>query len=465
MVVALADVNLHFEERMGPIDAGLWAIEQDPLMRSTMVCVSLVGGAPDRARLTETVDRATRLIPRLRQRVAPAPFAVSTPEFVDDENFDLDYHLRWLRAPGTRTLRDVFEFAAPFAMAGFDRDRPLWEFVVFDDLIDGQAAFVQKMHHSIIDGVGAVKMSLAVMDREPDAPPRPAIPSRPLNVRTAGQLAVSGVRDRVQSQLSAAGTMASTAARLVSSPTELARFARDIASLPGALRPTPTPLSPLMTERSHSLRFDGISANLSELKAAAGGAGCRVNDAFIAAVLGGFDRYHQAHGVAAAELRMTMPVNTRAESKVVEGGNHLAFARFPAPLNIREPRERMQAIRALVADRKSDASLGASAAALGVVGRYPARALVTLFGGLMRGGDIVTSNVPGSPTALYLGGAQILANYAFGPLSGHAVNVTLLSYCGEANLSVGMDPRAVPDQDVLVGCLRDGFDEVAGCQP
>lgn len=125
----------------------------------------------------------------------------------------------------------------------------------------------------------------------------------------------------------------------------------------------------------------------------------------------------------------------------------------------------MQHVHTLVANRREDASLGVSAAALGIVGRYPAKALVTLFGSLMRGGDIVTSNVPGSPTALYLGGAQILANFAFGPLSGHAVNVTLLSYCEEAHISVGLDPAAVPDQDVLLECLRAGFDEVIGCRP
>src|SRR5688500_5578093 len=109
----VAMATMRFEKRMSDQDALMWAIEKDPLLRSTITSVSLMSHAPDRDRFTATIDRATREIPRLRQRVMSAPFNLAPPQFAIDPNFDLNYHLRWMKAPGDGSLRAVLDYAAP----------------------------------------------------------------------------------------------------------------------------------------------------------------------------------------------------------------------------------------------------------------------------------------------------------------------------------------------------------------
>src|SRR5947207_10222197 len=172
--------EIRFDRRMSDADALMWAIEKDPLLRSTITAIAVLDRAPDRERFTERMERASRLIPRLRQRVVASPLVPSPPRWVVDPNFDLHYHLRWVKAPEPGTLRTLLDMASPIAMQGFDRARPLWEFTVVEGLADGQSALIQKLHHSITDGVGAIKIAMYLLDleREPTEDPGP-LPAAP----------------------------------------------------------------------------------------------------------------------------------------------------------------------------------------------------------------------------------------------------------------------------------------------
>ena len=179
-----------FEGRMSDTDALMWAVEKDPLLRSTITAIALLDQAPDHDRVLAKIDRGVRLIPRLRQRVVAPPFGVAPPEWIYDHNFDLNYHLRFVRAPGDGTLRDLLDLAAPMAMQGFDRARPLWEFTVVEGLADGKAAMIQKVHHAVTDGVGGIELALMLLDaeRDPGSPTRRPFPTwrRPSGHRPAG---------------------------------------------------------------------------------------------------------------------------------------------------------------------------------------------------------------------------------------------------------------------------------------
>src|SRR3954447_8283868 len=171
---------MRFEERMSDADALMWTIEKDPLLRSTITAVSILDSSPDADRLVESLDRATRLVPRLRQRVVSNSLSIAPPRWEFDPNYDLDYHLRWMKAPREGTLRDLLDIAQPIAMQGFDRARPLWEFVVVDGLADGRAGVIIKMLHAITDGVGAVKIAMHLFDLERDVSlDRGAMPDAP----------------------------------------------------------------------------------------------------------------------------------------------------------------------------------------------------------------------------------------------------------------------------------------------
>ena len=456
-----------FEPRMSANDALMWAIEKDPLLRSTILMVMVLDRAPDRERFTRRMEKVSRVVPRLRQRVLGHAYSIAPPRWELDPNFDLAYHLRWMRATGDGTLREVFDIAEPIAMQGFDRARPLWEFTIVEGLQDGGAALIGKVHHSITDGVGGVKLQMEMLDLEADPvtddDPMPAAPE-PQRLSEAqrwadaitwqGRRSLGTLRDGVTAAAGQAG-------RLLEDPVGVVDEAlRTAGSVARTLEPAVEPMSPLMRHRSLSVRFDTLQVDLDGMKQAARLVSGKLNDAFVAAVAGGLRRYHDHHGVDVAALRMTMPINIRTERTAALAGNQFSPARFPVPMDIDDPIRRMNAVRELVEAMRREPALSLTDGLAALLNRLPASATTALFGSMLKGIDFVTSNVPGPPVPVYVGGARMLRQIAFGPMTGSATNITLLSYVDDLNIGVNTDPAAVPDPDVFVDCLRDGVDEV-----
>src|SRR5690606_11080203 len=147
-------------------------IEKDPLLRSTITTVATFDQALDHKRFHEVVERASRAVPRLRQRVQSNPWSIAPPRWEVDPHFDLAYHVRFARAAGDGSLREVLDLAEPIAMQGFDRARPLWEVHVVEGLQGGGSAMILKLHHSITDGVGGIELAMHLFDLERDGTPR-----------------------------------------------------------------------------------------------------------------------------------------------------------------------------------------------------------------------------------------------------------------------------------------------------
>jgi WS/DGAT/MGAT family acyltransferase len=456
------DDTSRFEHRMSDSDALMWTIEKDPLLRSTITAIALLDQAPDRSRVRDKVERGLRMIPRLRQRAATPPLRVAPPQWVVDPHFDLDYHLRFVRCPGDGSLRELLDYAAPLAMQGFDRARPLWEFTVVDGMVDGKAALIQKVHHSVTDGVGGIELALMLLDMErvPSEDPGPMDPLSDAERPSPLELLRSGMDHVRRRQLGIARRTVATAPRVALGGIGGARGALEtVRSLGRLLTPATTPLSPIMGGRSLSVHFDVLTAPIAETKAAARKADGKLNDAFVAAVAGGLARYHERHGAPVDALRMTMPISIRVEGQNL-GGNQFVPARFPVPMNIVDPVERMRVIRGLVTEQRNEPALAFTDAIAGVLNRLPTSAVTQLFGSMLKGIDFVTSNVPGAPFPVYLAGAKVEGNFAFAPLSGAGANITLLSYLDEVQVGVNTDPAAVPDPEVFLACLEEGFDEV-----
>jgi WS/DGAT/MGAT family acyltransferase len=459
--------TMRFEERMSDADALMWTIEKDPLLRSTITAVSLLDRSPDPDRLIESLDRATRLVPRLRQRVVSNALSIAPPRWEFDPNYDLAYHLRWMKAPGEGSLRDLLDVAQPIAMQGFDRARPLWEFTVVDGLADGRAGLIMKIHHAITDGVGAVKIAMHLFDLERDvALDRGPMPDEP-EIRVLNQ--IERMRDAFQHERRrqlgiarrATASVTRTAGAAASDAAGAAQQIRTtLASVGRMLAPATTPLSPIMKGRSLSVRFDTITVPLDELKSASKKAEGRLNDAFVAGITGGLRRYHRLHGADVRALRTTMPINIRNDDTADLAGNQFAPARFVIPIDIDDPIERMRATRALVTEQRGEPALALTEPLAGILYRLPTSVTTGVFGAMLRGIDFVTSNVPGVPIPVFFGGARMEAQFAFGPMSGAATNITLLSYLDEVQIAVNSDPAAVPDPEVFVGCLREGIDEI-----
>jgi hypothetical protein len=264
-----------------------------------------------------------------------------------------------------------------------------------------------------------------------------------------------GIARRTTASLTSAAASATTDAAAT-----MRRLSDTLSSVGRMLAPATTPLSPIMTGRSLSVRFDTITVPLPELKAASKKADGRLNDAFVAAVLGGIRRYHLHHGADVKALRMTMPINIRNDETSDLAGNQFAPARFAVPMTIDDPVERMRATRDLVAQQRAEPALSLAEPLAGILYRLPTTVTTGVFGSLLRGIDFVTSNVPGVPIPVFFGGGRLEAQFAFGPMSGAAANITLLSYLDEVQIAINTDPAAVPDAAVFHGCLVEGFDEI-----
>jgi WS/DGAT/MGAT family acyltransferase len=458
--------ELHYESRMSDSDSLMWTIEKDPLLRSTITAVSLLDGAVDAERFTDKVDRASRVIPRLRQRVVGNPYSLAPPRWEVDPNFDLGYHLRRLHAGGDGDERHVLDLAQWVGMQGFDRARPLWEMYLVDGMVGGGSALIQKVHHAITDGVGSIQIALTLFDLERDPSDPGPMPGAP-EVQVLGPVdrlmdgAAHVGRRRLSSLQRAVGTVTGGLRGVLTDPADAGRRLTDtVGSVGRLLAPATAPLSPIMTGRSLSVRFSTLVRPLDALRAAAKVADGKLNDAFVAAVAGGLQRYHAELGEPVDALRMTMPINVRTEATEGVAGNQFVPARFAVPMSIDDPVERMIAIRALVTAQRGEPALALSQPLAGILNRLPTSVTTGVFGGMLRGVDFVTSNVPGAPIPLYAAGAEIVQQFPFGPLSGSAANITLLSWLDQVCIGVNVDPAAVRDPDAFRACLAAGFDEV-----
>ena len=453
-----------FETHMSDSDALMWNIEKDPLLRSTIVTVLLLDRAPDWDRLVDKIERGTWLIPRLRQRIATPLLRMGPPQWSGDANFDLGYHLRRVRACEP-SLDAVLDIARTAAMAGFDRARPLWEYTVVEGLEGGRSAMILKVHHSMTDGVGGMKLLLMLFDfeREPEpVPPPDRVDAVPVFGPMDLVLSALGHNQRRVLGIARRGVIESVGVTraILDDPVHTLQEAWRVAgSVVRFLEPATDPYSPIMRARTLARQLSTLDVPLDSLKQAAKTVGGSLNDSFVASVLGGMRRYHELHGVSVDELRMVMPINLRSEGSAL-GGNHFTPARFLVPLTIKDPAERIVAVGRLTREIRAEPAVHLTDALAGILNQLPTTITTALFGSMLKGADFVTSNVPGAPFEIFSAGARLERMYAFAPLAGAAVNVTLLSSCGTCCIGVNVDSVAVPDSDALLRCLDDGFTEV-----
>ena len=467
-----------YEDWMGNSDALMWHIERDPLLRSTVLGVWVLDRAPDRRGFAATLERTMRHVPRLRQRVVDDPLGVAPPRWEVDPHFDLSYHVRRVRVPGDGTIRNLLDMAAPVAMQAFDKDRPLWELYDVEGLQEGRCGIILKIHHAMTDGVGMVRMTEGLVERSRgERRASPARSSRALQPARSpvawtreppGEIAHLGeaMRHRLGTTLESARRGAAAFGRGVTqfaghplaSAGEVVETLESVAQL---VRPVSEPMSPLWRARSLGVHLDVLDVPFDQMKRAAHAGGGTLNDVFVAAVAGALSRYHHAQRKKIAALRMSMPINIRGQDdKGAVAGNQFVPARFPIPMDIDNPRERLQAIGRLVRAQRNEPALGWTdtvAAAINLLGEAAA---TRVTGAMMKAVDFVTSNVPGPPFPVYMSGARIERMFPFGPPAGAAVNITLFSYDGVAQIGVRSDPAAVPDLSRLMADLRAGFDEV-----
>lgn len=445
-------------------DAFTLGLERDPLLRSTIVAIAVLDRAPDWELLTRRIERATRIVPTFRQKLVPSPLGLASPRWVVDPDFDLSWHLRRARLPVRGGFPALLDLARTAGMTAFDHDRPLWEFTLFEGLPQGRTALMMKVHHALTDGIGGVAIAGHVVDLERHPAEPEGHGATPAPPEADGHNPFEPLVDAVSHDLrqlvragldlvrSTPGAIVGTVRDPLHAATDLTATARSIARF---VRPITTTSSPVMRDRKLQWHYDTLDVPFAALRGAGTTAGSTLNDAFLAAIAGGFRRYHERHGERVEQLRITMPISVRGEDDAI-GGNRVTLVRFDVPVGVMSPSERMRRIGALCREARREPAIAYSNLIATVFNLLP----VTVTGGMLKHVDLLASNVPGFGSEVFVAGAQLEALYPFGPTLGSSANVTLMSYNGTCNIGITTDRGAVPDADELTTCLREGFAEV-----
>jgi WS/DGAT/MGAT family acyltransferase len=403
----------------------------------------------------------------MRQRVAEPMFGLGTPTWVTVGELDLAYHVHRVRLPAPGSMRQLLDVVQEFASAPFERDRPLWQTLLVEGLPGGRAGFLVKSHHSVTDGLGAVQLMARLHSQSPEHDPNrpeppvpPAFDVSPMELFT-GQVTAAAKSTPLAALRQGIGALGGLARPWEAIP-RAAGQAIDAATSLARSAGTPPPGSPLLTGRGGGWHFEAIEVPLADLKAGAKAAGGSLNDGLLAAVIGGFRRYHERHGVEPGRLAVGFPISLRARDDP-QGGNRFTGARFAADLSEPNPANTIAAVRQYVLNAKAaNAATGdAVPAALGqALGWLPAPLIAAVSGRLTSVNDVQVSNVPGVPYPVYIAGSRITHMYPFGPLPGCAAMITLISHNGECCIGTNTDMAAITDPGGLADDLRAGLADV-----
>jgi WS/DGAT/MGAT family acyltransferase len=454
------------DNRMSEAEGLMWRLEKDPYLTSTFANITVLDRRVDVTRLRHRLERATHLVPRLRQRVQPTPVSLTPPTWVEDIDFDLDYHVRHIALPRPGSLRQLCDLASLVAADPFDRMRPLWEFVIVDGLKGGQGALIQKLHHTVADGEGSLRLSMEFLDLERDAPPPPPLTEEQLAAAAATEAPEAASSDAMRDLFTGSLRMPIGLVRqirhLLADPTQIPTagytLANTVRGVVSQLSETDGARSPIWTARSLRRRLETLRAPLDETKAAAKRLGGTVNTAFICAAATAAGEYHRKVGAPVDNLRASMAISTRtAESR----NNAFSLARLLVPTGEMDIAERFRLIhQASTTARESSATAGLETVAA-VAATLPTSLVTRIARTQAQTVDFATSNVRAAAFPCYIAGAQILANYPIGPLGGVAFNLTLVSYLGSLDMGVNIDTAAVADPQLLRACMEDAFAELA----
>ena len=465
------DPPLSYSERLSAVDASFLEIEdQGTHMHVAVVLIfdaaplTLENGGLDIERVRTFIASRLHRIPRYRERLTRIPVD-GQPAWVEDENFNLHYHVRHTSLPQPGDVRLLKRLAGRIMSQQLDRGKPLWEMWIVEGLEGGRFAVITKVHHCMVDGIAGVDVLMLLMRRSPDAsieePPAWFPRPRP----SPGVLLAEEAVRRVRRPLN----LARRATKALREPSSAVASVWESVSAVGealdaGMRSAPnTPLNP--PHIGPHRRFDWIRFDLDAVKEVRSRLGGTINDVVLATVAGAVGRFLRGRGVGTARLdfRAMVPVSTRVAAERGRFGNRVAMLLARLPINEPDPRERLRRVSETTAGLKhSKQVLGAEL--IEEIGDWLGTAIVTgsvRLAARIRAYNMVVTNVPGPRVPLYLLGAPLLETYPMVPLfSNQALGIALFSYHGGLYWGFNADWDRVPDLHELVEMLVLEFDEL-----
>ena len=423
----------------------------------------------DYERLVELIGQRIALVPRYRQKVRFIPGRLANPVWVDDEDFDVTYHVRRSALPKPGTDAQLRELVGRLQGRQLDRHRPLWEIYLVEGLAAGRVGIITKTHHAMVDGVSAVDIGTVILDLTPEPREVPAddwTPSRPPG---AASLMVGAVTDLVKRPTQALDTARSALVDARASAGKVAGVASGVLqSVLSMARSTPD--SPLNVRIGEQRRFGMAATELDDYKRVRKTHGGTVNDVVLATVSGALRSWLLTRGESVTPtttIRAMVPVSVRSDSKDGQLGNRVSSYFVDLPVGEGNAVMRLHQVSfAMRGHKESGQSVGAEALvqmsgfAPPTIHSLGARVASSMTRRLF---NVVVTNVPGPQFPLYAAGARMLSMYPVVPLAkGQAVSIGLTSYDGGVYYGLNADRDAMPDIDVLASLIEESLAELVG---
>jgi WS/DGAT/MGAT family acyltransferase len=449
-------------DRLTAIDAGFLAQEKPNTHMHIGGLVLVEGPPPPLEDFLAHVRSRLGLVPRYRQKLAFPPLESGLPMWVDDPTFNLDYHVRHTALPQPGDRQSLLRLAARIFSQRLDRSKPLWELWLIEGLDsaaeggDGEAgrggfAILSKTHHALVDGVSGADLGTVLFDLSPEGTPLPEPePWVPRPEPTRAQLVARGLETTARRVAGLAGSTLADPGRLLDRGREVAVGVGEVAR--AAL--TPPSSTPFNVEPGPHRRFCTVEAELKEFKEVKDVLGGTVNDVVLACVAGGLRHFLRERGVQTDEvmLRACVPVSVRDESRRSALGNEITIMLAPLPVDVADPVERFEAVRAAMDDLK-ESKQAIGAAALADMQDFAPPTVFAQASRLQfsfRMYNLLVTNVPGPQFPIYVLGRRMRSIFPIPFLAGRrALAVAVMSYDGGMDFGLLGDYDALPDLDVV----------------
>lgn len=462
--------------RLTALDASFLFMENasTPMHAGGLAIFSPPPGGFDHERLVRLIRQRISYVPRYRMRVRDVPFGVARPVWVDDERFDVTYHVRRSALPKPGTRDQLNELVARLLSRPLDRSRPLWEMYLVEGLDDGNFAIVSKSHQALVDGLSAVDIAQVMLDPTEETAVVPVDSWRPrveptdvellsqafTELATRPASAFEAARDTVSDVSRTAARVGQRAAGMLSAALAVAR---------------PPASSPLNVPIGEQRRFATVDLELADLKRIRTSLGGTVNDVVLAVVAGALRSWLLARGEGVAQgdvLKALLPISVAVPSATSgeAGGNRVSATLMELPVGEPDPAVRLQQISFQLAQLEEGGHFVGAEAIVNIAGFGPPtlHALGARVGSTLSSKvyNLVITNVPGPQRPLYAAGSRMLSAYPVVPLTrNQALSIGLISYDGGVYFGLYADRDALPDLHILVACLQESADELlARCE-
>ena len=449
-------------QRLTALDAAFLDLETDESRANVAWFSVFEGPAPDHGELVRYIEGKLALVPRYRQKLRFLPLGIARPLWIDDPNFNLDYHIRRTALPAPGGEEQLTRLFARVVSQQLDRSHPLWEMWVAEGLGENRWAVLWKLHHAMVDGVTANEINTVILSDEPEAHPSAPASWRPEPAPGRRALATESLRglsplDQLRALEGALRT-----------PREL--FGRGL-----VMARTMLPLGKTLAEATTSSlngpispyrRFARTTISLQAVKSIRSRYGGTVNDVVLAAVASGFRELLAARAELepSSAVRTMVPVSVRAPGEM--GGNQVSAVFVRLPVGEQDPVRRLEAISQQMNETKQRGDAVAGQVLVGLQGFSPPM-LLALGSRLaarlpQRTVNTVTTNVPGPQHPLYLLGRRMLEAGPYVML-GPQIRIATAIFSYDGNLYVGVtgDYDTVPDIDVMCAGIDRGIAELS----